>query len=282
MTHWRTLAAPVLLLWLVAGCGATFTYNHLDRLIPWYVDGYVDLSRDQRSILRGQLEPLLQWHREEELLRYVVILDRIEEDLSRSVTAADVQNWIGEVIAAAQRTEESMLALALDFGATLDDAQMAELTASLWQRQQEYEEEFLGRSDEQYRQQSYEALSRLLQRLAGRLEPAQEKRLQAAAAGLVRFDAAWLEDRARWLRQLEALLQRDPGWQQAVQAAYQARRAERLPRYRDYLQHNLGVINPAVADVLNQLSERQRARVARELVKLRLRLLRLSEAPPAA
>jgi hypothetical protein len=279
MTRLQRIAASILLPCLVAGCGPTFTYNHLDRLIPWYVDGYVDLSRDQRAILRGQLEPLLQWHREEELVRYLEILDRIGNDISRSVTAADVQGWIDEIIAAAQRTEQSMLALALDFGATMNDEQMAEFTASLWQRQQEYEEEFLGRSDEQYRQDSYEALSRLLERFAGRLQPAQQRRLREAVAGLVRFDSAWLEDRARWLRQLEPLLEREPGWQQAVQAAYHARREDRSPRYRDNLRHNLDVINPAVAEVLNQLSDKQRARLARELEKLRLRLLRLSGSP---
>lgn len=266
----------------MAGCGPTFTYNHLDRLIPWYVDGYVDLSHDQRTVLRGQLEPLLQWHREEELLRYVGILDRIGNDLARSVTAADVQAWIDEVGAAAERTEQSMLALALDFGATMSDAQMTEFSASLWERQQEYEEEFLGRSDEQYREDSYEALSSLLERFAGRLQPAQEQRLRDAVAGLVRFDSAWLEDRARWLRQLEPLLEREPGWQQSVQAAYEARRDDRLPRYRDALQHNLGLIKPAVADVLNQMSDKQRAELARELEKLRVRLLRLSARPQAA
>lgn len=282
MTRLQRFAAFILLLCLVAGCGPTFTYNHLDRLIPWYVDGYVDLSHDQRTALRGQLEPLLQWHREEELLRYVEILDRIETDLGRSVTAVDVQGWIDEVIAAAERTEQSMLALALDFGATMSDAQMTEFSASLWARQREYEEEFLGRSDEQYREDSYDALSSLLERFAGRLQPAQERRLQAAVADLVRFDSAWLDDRARWLRQLEPLLEREPGWQQSVQAAYDARRDDRSPRYRDALQHNLGLIKPAVADVLNQMSDTQRAALARELETLRVRLLRLSARPQAA
>jgi hypothetical protein len=275
------LAAVCLIICLLAGCGPSFTYNHLDRLIPWYVDGYIDLSRDQRAILRGQLEPLLQWHREEELVRYVEILDRIEGDLTQPVTAAVVQIWIDEVIAAAQRTEETMLALALDFGTTMSEAQMAEFVASLRERQREYEEEFLGRSDEQYREDSHAALAGLLERFAGRLRPAQEQRLEAAVAGLVRFDRAWLEDRAHWLRQLEPLLQREPGWQQAVQAAYRARRDNRLPSYRDSLQHNLGVLNPAVAEVLNELSHEQRARLARELGALRARLLQLSGRPLA-
>jgi hypothetical protein len=280
--HCLRLASLLVLACLVAACGPSFTYNHLDRLIPWYVDGYVDLSHDQREILRGQLEPLLQWHREEELVRYVAIIDRIGGDLSRPVTAADVQGWIEAVVAAAERTEESMLALAVEFGATLSDAQMAEFSAGLWKRQRDYEEEFLGRSDEQYRQDSYEALAGLLQRFAGRLEPAQEQRLQAAVAELVRFDRAWLEDRAHWLRQLEPLLQREPGWQQAVQSAFLARRDNRLPDYRVSLRHNLDAIEPALADALNQMSDRQRARMARELGELRRRLVQLSGSARAA
>jgi len=225
--------------------------------------------------LRGQLEPLLQWHREEELVRYVEILDRIEGDVSRPVTAADVQNWIDELVAAAQRTEQSMLTLALEFGATMNDAQMAEFVASLWERQQEFEEEFLDRSDAEYREDSHDALTGLLERFAGRLDAAQRQRLQAAVNDMVRFDHAWLEDRARWLRLLEPLLQREPGWQEAVQAAHRARANNRPARYREILEHNLGVINPAVADVLNQLSDRQRARFADELGRLRARLLEL-------
>ena len=98
---------------LLIGCTASFTYNRLNWLIPWYVDGYVDLTREQRKALAGQLEPLLQWHRREELLRYVAILDRIERDLAAPLTAATVQEWTDEIVAAIDRTENYMLDVAL-------------------------------------------------------------------------------------------------------------------------------------------------------------------------
>ena len=81
----------MLLTLLAAGCTMSFTYNHLDWLIPWYVDDYVDLSRQQRQLLQGQLGPVLQWHREEELERYLELLDQIEADLAGEVTAAQVE-----------------------------------------------------------------------------------------------------------------------------------------------------------------------------------------------
>ena len=272
----RRFAAAILCAALLAGCTASFTYNHLDRLIPWYVDGYVDLTRDQRKTLRGRLEPVLQWHREEELVRYIGTLDRIEADLNGTVTAGMVQAWIDDLAAAVERSEESLLSLALEFGATLSDAQMAEFADSLRERQQEYEKELLGRSDEEYRRDSYDGLADLLERFTGSLEDAQEERLRAVANDLRRFDGAWLEERANWLETLEPLLQRDPGWQGQVQTAHAARKAQRTPKYREYLAHNMAVISAGVADVMNQLSAAQRKRVALEIDELRNRLRELS------
>jgi len=261
---------------LLTACTATFTYNHLDRLIPWYVDGYVDLTREQRRLLDAELEPLLRWHREEELLRYHALLQRIETETSADVSPATVHAWTDELMAALERVETSMLSLALEFSTTLSDEQMAEFRASLWERQREYEKEFLGRSEKAYRQDSYDELADLLRRFTGPLEPAQERRLRTAADDLRRFDSAWLEEREFWLRRLEPLLQREPGWQQDVRDAYAVRREQRTPRYREYLAHNLEVISVAIADVLNQLSAKQRTRLTRELDELQDRLLELS------
>ena len=276
MKRLRTLAARLLPLALAAGCTASFTYNHLDWLIPWYVDGYVDLTRDQRKHLEDRLEPLLEWHRDEELDSYIALLDRIEADLAGPVSARTVQAWIGEVEAAAARTEETMLDLALDFGATMNDAQIAELVASLWERQRDYEDEYLPRSDAEYREDSFENLTDFLERFTGRLRKPQEQRLHEASAALRRFDRVWLEERATWLTQLEGLLQRDPGWQQAVRDGYFARRERRTAEYREILTHNLAVITAGIADVLNESSEQQRQRTAEEIERIRARLRKLT------
>lgn len=271
----------------LAGCGASFAYNRLDWLIPWYVDSYVDLSREQREVLRGRLEPVLQWHRQEELARYEALLDRIERDLAQPVGAPDVLRWFDEVLDAAERAEEAMLKLSLDFGDSLTDGQVKEFLQGLRERQAEYEEEFLGRSDETYAQESYESLERLLERFLGRLERPQQRRLRTATGSLQRFDAAWLEERALWLARLEPLLRdRRPGWQEAVYEAFRERREQRTPRYTDTLAHNLAVTAPAVAEAVNRRSERQSRHLAGKFADLREDLQDLrSQAPqgrPAA
>jgi hypothetical protein len=270
---------------LLAGCTASFTYNRLDWLIPWYVDGYVDLSREQRQLLRQQLKPPLQWHREEELARYAALLDRIEADLAEASDAAGnpdpemVRSWVDEILEAARRVERSMMSVALDFGETISESQMQEFIDSLWEQQREYEDEYLERSDAEYADDTFENLSDFLARFMGRLSTSQQAALRQAAERLQRFDAPWLEERRKWLETLEPMLQRQPGWREAVMEAHAGRLENRTPEYRAVLEHNLGLITAAVAEVIGGMTERQHGKASEELDDLRNKLHKLMDRP---
>ena len=278
ITSWtKKLIAALLLTLLAAGCTMSFTYNHLDWLIPWYVDDYVDLSRQQRQLLQGQLGPVLQWHREEELERYLELLDRIEADLAGEVTAAQVRSWADEIIAAAERVEENMVSVALQFGATLSDEQLAEFMESVWEEHREYEEEFLGRTDEEYIEENKDNLEEFLERFTGRLNDEQDAVLLRAAESLQRFDGVWLEDHEQWLNTLGPLLQRKPGWEDAVREAYANRTLRRSQQYEELLEYNMNVVSQAIADVLNRLNDKQRKHLDDEIEDFRSLVQRLLE-----
>ena len=278
ITSWtKKLIAALLLTLLAAGCTMSFTYNHLDWLIPWYVDDYVDLSRQQRQLLQGQLGPVLQWHREEELKRYLELLDRIEADLAGEVTAVQVRSWADEIIAAAERVEENMVSVALQFGATLSDEQLAEFMESVWEEHREYEEEFLGRTDEEYIEENKDNLEEFLERFTGRLNDEQDAVLLRAAESLQRFDGVWLEDHEQWLNTLGPLLQRKPGWEDAVREAYANRTLRRSQQYEELLEYNMNVVSQAIADVLNRLNDKQRKHLDDEIEDFRSLVQRLLE-----
>jgi len=277
LRHWKLTVAGVIVSCLLAGCSQTFTYNHLDWLIPWYVDDYVDITRKQKQVLKRHLEPLLRWHREEELVSYIAILDRIEADLQSPVTAGTVMKWVDEVIAASKRIENSMLNMSLDFSTALSDEQMQEFAASIREEQEEYEEEFLPRSDEEYVEENTENLEDFLRDYLGRLSPEQKRRLQQGAREMRRFDAVWLAEHEAWLDTLEPFLQRPEGWQEAVKKAHEQRDQNRPQEYTEILDHNMSVLTGAVADVLNSMSEKQRAKVMREIESQRATIRKLIE-----
>lgn len=276
MIRYLNIALLALTASLAAGCAASFSYNHLDWLIPWYVDGYVDLSGEQRDTLRDHLEPRLAWHREEELARYVALLDGIEEDLSRPIEPGTVRGWTQEIIDAAVRVERNMISAGLAFGEDMSDEQMQEFVDSLWQRQREYEEEFLDRNDEQYAEDDYDKLKDLLQRFMGRLSSDQKRILRRASRDLERFDKAWLEERRGWLHRLEPiLLERAGGWQQTVMEDYESRLEQRTPEYHATLNHNIERISEAIAEVIDTMTVRQHTKTRDELDDMRSTLRKL-------
>ena len=254
---------------VLTACSSTFLYNQLDWLIPWYVDDYVDLTREQNQTFKARLEPVLKWHRSEELVTYLPILDRIEADLDAPVTEEVIVGWTEEFEAAYRRLEERWLPLALQLGEELSDKQVEEFMANLYKEQEKLEKKYLKRSDEDYIDESYDNLVDNLSDVMGRLDREQKAALREAAGQLQRFDQGWLDERRRWLETMGEILQREPGWQEAMRAAIAARETDRSEAYRQAWEFNQSVLLNAVAATINSRTEKQDARIRRELASFR-------------
>jgi len=274
MSKFRLLLACLGTILMLAGC-TSFAYNRLDWLIPWYVDGYVDLTSEQRKLLRNKLTSQLDWHREEELANYIDILNRIEADMDGEVTADTVRRWADEMFGAAVRVQRSLLAVALEFGTQISDEQVEEFVVSLWERHEEMEEELRTRSDAEYADDDYDSLVETLERFLGRLDKQQKAILREASNKLVRFDKAWLDEGRAWLKKMENLLQREAGWQEAIMQAYDTRASLRSDEYRAAFEHNMGLVTQAYAEVIGTMSKKQRKRAQNEFDDLRRMLMRL-------
>ncbi len=254
---------------VLAGCSTQFTYNRLDWLISWYMGDYIDLDREQKVMFRQRLEPLLEWHRHEELLGYVQILEGIEKDLEGELSGETVGLWVEDITTAIERVESRMLLLMIDIGSDMSDEQIDDFQGKLWKSQEKYRKKYLQRDDTEYRKENRENLAKNLRRFMGRLNDAQKETLVEAMQDIQRFDVTWLDDRQQWLHKLEGLLQREPGWQQAILVAHSEREKLRSQQYRDMFDHNATVINQAIATVFNQRDATQDARLARELNRLK-------------
>ena len=263
------LAAVLLALLLLAGCSNTFLYNRLDWLIGWYVDDYVELSRAQEKVFQQRLRPVLDWHRREELALYAALLQQIEADSAAPLDADTVRDWSRQLLLALERIETRLWPLIHETVADLDQEQMAGLLENIRARQRELEEEYLTRTDEEYAEDNFDRLSENLRDFLGSLSAAQEDQIARAALAMQRFDQAWLEERRLWLKTLQRLSAREPGWQTALRAAWAQRKERRTPRYHAHRRHNMDIIHALVAAVLNARSERQDRHLQRELGGLR-------------
>lgn len=274
---WRRLAPLLLCLALAAGCSSTtFFYNRLDFLVPWYVDDYVELNAEQDRELERRLEPFLDWHRYEELPRYVALLEQAGDMLQDGLSLAEAEELTRAAERAGNRVQTRSLDWLLPMGAALSDDQVEEFIANLRDKQEELEEEYLERDLEEYREDAYDNLVENSQDYLGRLDDRQRDVLEMAAESLQRSDHLWLQERAAWIDRLEQLLQRQPGWQDAVRQAVAQRWERSSEEYRGMYRNNLGVIQQALVTVINHRSERQDQRLQRELSGLREDFLALS------
>ena len=269
MPLWAKTAVICSLLWLSACSSTTFVYNRLHLILPWYVDKYVDLERNQREELDQLLVPFLAWHRQQELPIYVDLLDAIEARLDRPLTPGDVADVYATMEAAWFRLEGESLNWLLELGASLSDQQIQSFVEELQEHQLEWEDEYLTRSDQKFYKESYDNLLDSVQDYLGRLSKPQRNRLREAGDALQRSDHVWLEERAAWLARLELMLRRQPGWQQEIREAVERRDETVSAQYRSTYEHNLQVIFSALADVLNSRTDKQDARLRRELDDLR-------------
>ncbi|MEQ8514255.1 MAG: DUF6279 family lipoprotein [Chromatocurvus sp.] len=259
-----------LLLALVAGCSGTqFFYNRLDFLIPWYLSGYVDLDRSQREFLEDRVDAFLGWHRRSELPRYAVLLARAEQALDSRVTADTVKSLALAAETEWYRMRDRALDELIAVGDGLDERQVAGFIGTLRERQAEYEEEYLERDDEEYREEACDRLVDNLEDYLGRLRRESQRETCAMLEDLRRSDTVWLAERERWLDWLERVLQRRPGWQAELRGRVTDWESTVSPEYLSIYDHNTALIYHAVASAVEARSERQDRHLRRKLAGLR-------------
>ncbi len=262
----------------LAGCSSTtFLYNRLDFILPWLLGDYVRLDSAQKVYLKQQLDPFLDWHREEELPRYIDLIEQIERTLDDPVTVTQVEAIVAEFERAWARVERRGVGLLLDLGERLDDEQMAEFLDALFEKQQELQEKYLERSDEEYYKDAYDNFTDSAQDFLGRLSSEQKLAIEQGIAGLWRSDHAWISERAAWNERLSSILQREPGWQDALWAALARREQDISPEYRETYLHNSAHLQGVLVNLLNSRTEAQDRRLRRELADYREDFARLVE-----
>jgi hypothetical protein len=83
---------------LICACSTVkLGYNNLEEVAYWWLDGYVDLTGEQRPRVREELARLHAWHRATELPRYADLLHRVATLAAGDVTPAQACGVIAEI-----------------------------------------------------------------------------------------------------------------------------------------------------------------------------------------
>jgi hypothetical protein len=201
----------LLLIVLIAGlssCSTTrLAYNRLDWIAGWQLGRYVELVPAQRMAFESRFERLWDWHRREELPRYVADLDALVALVERAAldrAALEAQQGIANnhLVRLYQQAIPDVVQLLT----TLDDQQIAALRERIDKDAAREVKRQRKLGTDGWRTEMAEDMQRGLRRWIGRATPAQQVRIAAWAASRTTTPELWLDYRQAWTADFFRLL----------------------------------------------------------------------------
>jgi hypothetical protein len=263
-----------LLMSLLSGCSSIYlAYSNGPTLAWWWIDGYVDFSREQTPKVKQSIEALFDWHRNTQLSTYLPLLAAAQTQVVEPTTPALACRWQDQARELLEPALERTLGLAADEVPGLGETQFKHLDKQYAKVMAEMRDDFL-QSDLEVRQK--ESVRRALERaerLYGRLDEPQRRVIAAGVAASPFNPELWVAERQRRQRDTVQTLRRlvaekaDRDQRLAALRVLVAR-LERSPdaEYRAY-QLRLGEYNCAFAAQLHNTTTPAQRRQARDTLK---------------
>ena len=254
------------LIFLVGCSSTTFIYNRIDFLLPWYLESYVDLNQEQRQKLNELLEPFFEWHREEELPKYVKIIEDFESILDEKIELASIEAITHEVEQSWFRLEDNMIAWVIPMTRELSNEQITEFLQTMQTKTAQNENKYLSRNLQTYQNDNYKRIRKNLRRFIGGMNKDQLDLIDIASKEMIRVDGQWIDNRKALIDNLKVILKRGDGWELDLENI--THRDDKVAsNYRRTYSHNIAVNERLFVEILNSRTEKQDKKLRSQLLR---------------
>jgi hypothetical protein len=286
----RIIGVLLLVLTLgMGGCSAIrLAYANGPQLAWWWVDGYLDFSREQAVGVRKAIDRWFDWHRPSQLPEYVALLAQAQAQVMTPVTAGQACGWQDRLREKLDPAFQRGMQEFADIIPGLTEAQFKHLEQRYLKGNDEMRADFLQADTQERLRESIKRTVERAERVYGTLGETQQKVIEAGVAASPFNPELWLAERQRRQQDILQTLRRlvaEKADRELRVAALRTLwlRTERSPdpQYRAY-QLRLTEYNcNLVAQVHNSTTPAQRQK-ARERLKGWEEDLRALLAPPPA
>ena len=254
------------LIFLVGCSSTTFIYNRIDFLLPWYLESYVDLNQEQRQKLNELLEPFFEWHREEELPKYVKIIEDFESILDEKIELDSIETITHEVEQSWFRLEDNMIAWVIPMTRELSNEQITEFLQTMQAKTAQNENKYLSRNLQTYQNDNYKRIRKNLRRFIGGMNKDQLDLIDIASKEMIRVDGQWIDNRKALIENLKVILKRGEGWELDLENI--THRDDKVAsNYRRTYSHNIAVNERLFVEILNSRTEKQDKKLRSQLLR---------------
>lgn len=269
----KTFISLWLSLTLLAGCSQIgLTYRHLDFIIPWSLNDYLDMNASQKDWLDERLKEHLSWHCTTQIPGYLDWLDRLQGMVENNqVNQEQLKARTAEARQAIATLSKEITPSAVELLRQLDDQQVAEMEAAFAKDLRKHEDEYV---DQPLDKQISERAQRMEKRLTpwmGKLNAAQQARVMQWSTSLGEQNRLWIDNRAHWQSLLlAAVKQRNAGdFDQKIASLLQDRQTFWTPEYRATYDHTEQAAISLIADLMAQSTADQRQKLLAKIADVR-------------
>ncbi|WP_343733412.1 DUF6279 family lipoprotein [Duganella sp.] len=193
--YWLCLIAVMAV--LTACSSLRLAYNHGDTLLYWWIDGYVDLTSEQKGWVKKDIDELFRWHRKTQLHDYVQILQTAQRQLAAGPTQADLQNDYDEIKNRTQLLLFKALPELADLARSLQPDQIATLERKFAANNAEFRKKNMKGDREAQQKFRYQKSMEQFELWFGNFTAEQEAQIRKASDARPLDNEIWLEERQR-------------------------------------------------------------------------------------
>ncbi|USX27029.1 DUF6279 family lipoprotein [Oxalobacteraceae bacterium OTU3CINTB1] len=183
---------------VLAACSSLrLAYNNGDTLLYWWLDGYVDLTSDQKGVVQKEIDKLFSWHRKTQLNDYVQILQTGQKQLAGNLTAADLQADYDDIKG---RTQKLLLKAAPELAGlatSLEPDQIDNLEKKFASNLDDFRKKNMKGSKEDQQKFRYKKSMEQFELWFGKFSKTQEEEIRKASDARPLDNEIWLNERKR-------------------------------------------------------------------------------------
>ncbi len=269
----KTFISLWLSLTLLAGCSQIgLTYRHLDFIIPWSLNDYLDMNASQKDWLDERLKEHLSWHCTTQIPGYLDWLDRLQGMVENNqVNQEQLKARTAEARQAIATLSKEITPSAVELLRQLDDQQVGEMQAAFAKDLRKHEDEYV---DQPLDKQISERAQRMEKRLTpwmGKLNAAQQARVMQWSTSLGEQNRLWIDNRAHWQSLLLAAVKQRKAadFDQKIASLLQDRQTFWTPEYRATYDHTEQAAISLIADLMAQSTADQRQKLLAKIADVR-------------
>lgn len=249
-------------------------YRNLDTLIPWSLDDYLGMNREQKAWFEDQLAEHLRWHCQTQLPGYLPWLDRLQSLVAaQNVSDDTLQALTRDAEQATNAIARQITPSAVTLLRNLTDEQVNALREA-------FAKDIAKRRREQVAPPLAEQIATRAEKMHDRLKPwlgrisaEQDAAIGRWSAQLENHNAVALENRERWQQALLMAVEHraEPGFESRITQLLQRREALWSEAYRADRANSQAAARDLTQAVLASSDAGQRQQLTEQLEKLRAR-----------